>query len=587
MAFTGRAQCPSPSGDEASYGNESWIGYVYSARENFSSSFYVGFITQTETFNQTFSDDSLYTSDCATELETFTIRYKMRKTFSCGEYQFTIGGDDGVRLSLDGGSTWLIDGWQAQPYTTYSTVTFLDSGSYDLVFEYYEAYGQQRVSFSYAQTGTGATGGQIAGDQSYCPSAPIDPSAFSSESTGGFCSSSGSVTYFWQKSADNVHYNYISGATGLTYDPPAGFPTDTLVYYRRVATLGTDTAYSNVVSIQTEYNPGDESLFGTSGWIGHVYNGMDNFLSADYLGTLSESERFDQNFGGNNTTISIDGCDTETHTFTVRYKMQMTFDHGVYQFTIGGDDGVRLSLDGGATYLIEDWGNHGYRTRTATDTLNGTYDMVFDYYENGGGNRVSFDYLQQTPLPVDLLDFTATYTEENEVKLVWITASEINNDYFTIERSPNAETYQVVEKVKGAGTTNVKQVYEATDETPCEGLCYYRLTQTDLDGKETRYAPVLVEAQTQGKFAEEDVIVFPNPLSGNQLTIKLNGISEEETDIFINDLYGKQYVSDITFINLQDHSLIILEFFEKLPKGVYLINVTIRNRLITKKVLVR
>jgi hypothetical protein len=72
--------------------------------------------------------------------------------------------------------------------------------------------------------------------------------------------------------------------------------------------------------------------------------------------------------------------------------MRMNFS-GNYIFTIGGDDGVRLSIDGGATFIISDWVDHGYRTTSsACLNLSGTYDLVLEYYERGGQARVSFNY---------------------------------------------------------------------------------------------------------------------------------------------------------------------------------------------------
>ena len=461
FSFSGKTQC-TPLGDETTYGNGSWIGYVYSARENFTTGFYIGYTTESEIFNRDFGNDSVVTNGCKTDPTTFSVRYKMQKTFACGFYNITIGGDDGVRLSIDGGSTYLINGYFPQSYTTFSETVFLN-GTYDFVIEYFEAYGDNRVSFSYSSGLGSSFGGEIGSDQEYCGSSgTIAPSVLSSITDAGFCSG-GSINYQWQISSDNSTFTNISGATSNSYHPPSGFQLDTTLYYRRKGGNGTDSAYSNTVFISNNSVPGDPNIYGNEEWIGYVYDGTNNFNINDYKGIMVETERFDQSFGGSNTNIPINGCPIVSESFTVRYKMQKTFTHGEYEFTIGGDDGVRLSLDGGATYLINDYTNHGYRTRSAIDTLNGTYNMVLDYFENGGGNRVTFNFTELTPLPVELIKFDGK-VNNNQVDLFWITASEINNDYFTLEKSNDNKNFELLTQKVGAGTTNLIQIYEATDD---------------------------------------------------------------------------------------------------------------------------
>ena len=63
------------------------------------------------------------------------------------------------------------------------------------------------------------------------------------------------------------------------------------------------------------------------------------------------------------------------------------------------------------------------------------------------------------------------------------TASETNNDYFTIERSVDGITYEAIGEIKGAGNSSKELSYEFTDEKPLTGLNYYRIKQTDYDGK--------------------------------------------------------------------------------------------------------
>ncbi|MCO5238338.1 MAG: hypothetical protein M9933_18935 [Chitinophagaceae bacterium] len=144
-------------------------------------------------------------------------------------------------------------------------------------------------------------------------------------------------------------------------------------------------------------NPrGNQTDYGTNNkWIGYVYDNKD-FTS--YKGYVNEgaasSPDFDQNFGGSNVMYATKNCSVQTETFSIRYKLKKEFSAGTYLFTVGGDDGYRLSLDGGATWVINGWVDQSYTVRTFTIALNGTYNMVLEFYENGGENRISFSVVQ-------------------------------------------------------------------------------------------------------------------------------------------------------------------------------------------------
>ncbi|MGZ4033386.1 MAG: hypothetical protein ACXVP4_00870, partial [Bacteroidia bacterium] len=82
------------------------------------------------------------------------------------------------------------------------------------------------------------------------------------------------------------------------------------------------------------------------------------------------------------------------------------------------------------------------------------------------------------PLPIELINFSATLNENNTVDLQWTTATEINNDYFTIERSADANNFTELSKTNGAGNSTHVLNYSSVDDTPLKGTSYYRLRQT-------------------------------------------------------------------------------------------------------------
>jgi hypothetical protein len=111
-----------------------------------------------------------------------------------------------------------------------------------------------------------------------------------------------------------------------------------------------------------------------------------------------------------------------------------------------------------------------------------------------------------TPLPITLISFTASVVN-GEVELNWSTAAEINNNFFTIQRSKDAPGWENVQKVAGGGTSSVTKFYTAYDQTPYTGTSYYRLMQTDIDGRQT-YSPI-VSVNLAGN--RSDISVYPNP----------------------------------------------------------------------------
>lgn len=94
-----------------------------------------------------------------------------------------------------------------------------------------------------------------------------------------------------------------------------------------------------------------------------------------------------------------------------------------------------------------------------------------------------------SPLPIELINFDVS-NELNQNILSWETASETNNDYFTIEHSTNGFSWDLIDKIEGAGNSNSAIRYGTKHRTYPNFINYYRLTQTDYDGKSETF-PVL------------------------------------------------------------------------------------------------
>lgn len=108
-------------------------------------------------------------------------------------------------------------------------------------------------------------------------------------------------------------------------------------------------------------------------------------------------------------------------------------------------------------------------------------------------------------LPIELLSFVAQ-ARPDRIDLRWTTGTEINNDYFTIERSRDLYGWEVLGHVQGAGNSSIPLSYSFNDIRPLDGVAYYRLKQTDFDGKFEYFRPVAVHYDLGMKGLEFKVV---------------------------------------------------------------------------------
>jgi hypothetical protein len=130
---------------------------------------------------------------------------------------------------------------------------------------------------------------------------------------------------------------------------------------------------------------------------------------------------------------------------------------------------------------------------------------------------VSFPFA--TTLPVKMVSFSAKQEQQN-VKLSWSTATEIDNDFFTVERSKDGDKWTEIKRIKGAGNSNELRSYVVYDENIAAGTFNYRIKQTDFDGKAS-YSEVRTIRNLNNN---KNVSLFPIPNTGN--TINVTGIKD-------------------------------------------------------------
>lgn len=166
----------------------------------------------------------------------------------------------------------------------------------------------------------------------------------------------------------------------------------------------------------------------------------------------------------------------------------------------------------------------------------------------------------QLALPIELLNFNANLLDNASVKLDWQTASEINNDYFIMERSINGNSWEELAKIDAVGNSSDLLKYSTFDYSPYVGVSYYRLKQVDFDGQSS-YSGIRKIIVT-----DSSIELYPNPTE-NKITVSGNNISLE--DIQVYNILGQEVTSITKRISLEESKVII--DLSNLNEGLYYI----------------
>jgi hypothetical protein len=198
------------------------------------------------------------------------------------------------------------------------------------------------------------------------------------------------------------------------------------------------------------------------------------------------------------------------------------------------------------------------------------------------GNDFALDNISFVPcniiLPVELVDFDVKQNDCNHVNILWQTASETNNNFFTIERSFNGKIFEMIGQIASKNSNSkVLLNYSFVDSETLSGMSYYRLKQTDFDGK-SKYSKV-VSIKTYNPERELTVSVFPNP-SISKVNIDFTGNKGDIESIKLINVYGETiYESPFYQAEL---------CFENLNSGMYILQVILNSKkTIEKRFLVK
>ena len=241
----------------------------------------------------------------------------------------------------------------------------------------------------------------------------------------------------------------------------------------------------------------------------------------------------------------------------------------------GGTDAVQTY---GANGDI--WGN----TWTVADINATNFGFAFSAKRVGGGGQATLAKIDEviitvyytTPLPIDLIYFRAQ-NEDKSVDLFWETATETNNDFFTIERSLDGINFESIANIKGAENSSIALTYQFTDTNPLSGTSYYRLKQTDYDGQSESFNSVAVNHEEVG--VELVNLQITSSIFSESFTITFNQITNELITISLFDLSGHSVYSS-TNQTTKGYNAFTFSSIELLKSGTYILILRNENKIL-------
>jgi hypothetical protein len=205
----------------------------------------------------------------------------------------------------------------------------------------------------------------------------------------------------------------------------------------------------------------------------------------------------------------------------------------------------------------------------------GTYYYYAEFTQSDGNLiwTAPIWYTKNSPLPIQLISFKGKRIE-NANHLTWSTASEINNAYFLVQRSTDGTNFTTIGKVKGAGTSNTTLHYEFIDNKAVSKYNYYRLSQTDYDGKFDYSTLVFIAIHAEPKFS-----VYPNPAESTvNVDLSEMGIRSNLTLLGSDGklIYHKEELPNTV------HTFSVSDF----PNGLYHLRIESNGKILSQKLLI-
>ncbi|GIV27824.1 MAG: hypothetical protein KatS3mg027_1638 [Bacteroidia bacterium] len=348
------------------------------------------------------------------------------------------------------------------------------------------------------------------------------------------------------------------------------------------ASNSTPSGASVINSCGTQFNGSTQGGYAPNDWSTSTMGNIDGNSSTSCPSTFGGSCN---GSNGNDVPFVVNNPSYFTFCAAANGTYNINFDVGTCTQPISGAQGAQMAiLIGSASSMTLNqvapnpmlpssavWTSSNFSLATGQCAY-----LVVDGY---AGDQCTYSYTLNNVgggclLPIELIRYTAQ-NENGFNRIGWVTATEKDNAYFTLEKSEDGIHFEVLQKVNGAGTSYVQRYYEVIDDKPFERT-YYQLSQTDYDGTTKRLGIVVVDNKS---FKPESVQLLPNPTNENTtLSVYSNNIIDAE--IRIVDVSGKIIDSQNVQLTIGNNEFNLNT--SVLEKGIYF--VTVQSRYSTQVV---
>lgn len=334
----------------------------------------------------------------------------------------------------------------------------------------------------------------------------------------------------------------------------------------------------------------DDDSYWTNGDLGHAAY----LVGPDPISNTTADEIYLKDRHGFDMSFTYPGLTPGT--YSIQLYFAETF-HGVFGGNPSGTVGTRImdiTIEGQKVLadldLFDLYGPTTASIRTFSSVTVGADGILnIDFTKPSGPDVPAVQAIgiiaidNPVVFPVELIRFDAI-PQAHDVLLKWATASEVNNHFFTIERSRDSRIFEAVDNVAGQGNSRELVEYAFTDEQPYQGVSYYRLKQTDLDGAFT-YSNVVAVNFSPGLAT---LNVYPNPSDGNTLYVNLEGYRAKHTvELVVSDLMGRVVHAQRAETGHGGNQLVRINLRQPLQRGLYQVQVVDEREQWSKRLLVK
>ncbi len=297
------------------------------------------------------------------------------------------------------------------------------------------------------------------------------------------------------------------------------------------------------------------------------------FICLLFVSTICTQKLQAQTYGGTDTFGDMNQYSFD---WTVVCSADGTSAVLTVTFTTAEPPGLvpQVHLGGGAFFTMS--GPAPY-----TFTFTGLTDCDFSFqfwFAWAGGGLYASSFYDSSVLPISLLDFNLKKLNNRSIQIDWTSSTEINSDFFAVQRSTNGRQWEQLETISAAGNSEVKIDYQYIDKNipvtrTNSSNYYYRLKLVDLDGS-YEYSPT--RKLILDSFKNAQISIYPNPVS-NLLNLNINEplLDSQNVMIEIYNLFGQKLFTQKQRIN-QEISL-DLSF---LPPAIYSLTITQKDQKI-------